>query len=275
MIKQKRDAMILFLSIPLALLAVWVSYSGIFVHGTYRQETVLYASQGIGQDWVNLFLVVPFLVLSAILAWKGSKTWQLLWSGALFYLAYSFAIYAFSVHFNGLFLGYCAVLGLSLYSLVYFSTTIDQIRYASGPRVPVLNRLIAGYFFGIAGLFALLWLAEVVPASLAGNTPASVRAAGLLTNPVHVLDLAICLPGLVLVGILLLRGLKSGLIWTPALLIFIIAMAAAIVGMTLVMAEKGLDLDIFLLGVFVAVAVVSVVVLVQFLRQWKFSNAAV
>jgi hypothetical protein len=122
-------------------------------------------------------------------------------------------------------------------------------------------------------LFALLWLAEVVPSLLEGNTPASVRAAGLLTNPVHVLDLAIALPGLVLVGVLLLRGLKAGLIWAPALLVFIIAMAAAIVGMTLVMVQKGLDLDIFLLGVFLALAVVSVVFLVQFLRQWKFSTA--
>ncbi len=51
-------------------------------------------------------------------------------------------------------------------------------------------------------------------------------------------------------------------------------MAADIVGMTVAMVQKGLEVDIFLLGVFVALGTVSVVLVVQFLRLWKFTTAA-
>ncbi len=42
--KQKSDSLILFLTIPLALAAAWVSSCGAFLHGTYRAESLLYAS---------------------------------------------------------------------------------------------------------------------------------------------------------------------------------------------------------------------------------------
>jgi hypothetical protein len=54
-------------------------------------------------------------------------------------------------------------------------------------------------------LFALIWLSEIVPALFRGAPPPSVVEAGLLTNPVHVLDLSLLLPGLLFSGISLLR----------------------------------------------------------------------
>ena len=42
----------------------------------------------------------------------------------------------------------------------------------------------------------MLWLSELIPASLSGEVPKSVTDAGLWVNPIHVLDLAVLLPGL-------------------------------------------------------------------------------
>jgi len=270
--KPIKEPTILLISVPLALLTAWVSGAGVFIASTYQRETPGYAAQGIGQDAVNLFLVVPFLVLSAFGAWRGSKAWLLAWGGSLFYLAYSYAIYAFALHFNSLFLGYCAVLGLSVYGLIFCSTRVNRVGFVPGLRASLLNTVVAVYFFVIAALFAFLWLGEILPAVFSGTTPASIVASGLLTNPVHVLDLSVCLPAFVLVGVLLLKGQKAGVAWAPAVLVFSIAMAAAIAGMTVVMDQKGLPSDPLVFGIFVGVAGISAVLLVLFFRFHKFHS---
>jgi hypothetical protein len=59
--------------------------------------------------------------------------------GILVYSVYSYAIYAFDVRFNALFLVYVAVLGLSIYALIGGLTAVDPVRVkaAFGQRVPV------------------------------------------------------------------------------------------------------------------------------------------
>jgi hypothetical protein len=73
-------------------------------------------------------------------------------------------------------------------------------------------------------LFFLLWLADIIPAILQSTTPPSLVTAGLVTNPVHVLDLAIFLPGVFIVGLLLRRQHPLGLLLAPVLLVFFVLM---------------------------------------------------
>lgn len=45
----------------------------------------------------------------------------------------------------------------------------------------------------VSGGFALLWLSEDVPAIIDGSASHALSTSGLLTNPVHVLDLGLFL----------------------------------------------------------------------------------
>lgn len=82
----------------------------------------------------------------------------------------------------------------------------------------------AGWFQIIAaGLIALLWLRDVVGAMIAGRTPSSAAELGLPSNPVHVLDLALFLPAVMVSGVLLLRRQPLGYRTTPAALVFVVA----------------------------------------------------
>jgi hypothetical protein len=63
----------------------------------------------------------------------------------------------------------------------------------------------AWFLIGVATLFALLWLSEIVPNLLAGDPSRSARDWNVPTNPVHVLDLAFFLPAVIISGVLLLR----------------------------------------------------------------------
>jgi hypothetical protein len=101
----------LALSIPIAFLALGSSLAGVVADETYAKETENWAGQAVGQDIANL-IAYPVMVLLAFAAKRGSLRAYLAWTGVVAYSAYTFAIYAFSLHFGRLFLVYVAVFGL-------------------------------------------------------------------------------------------------------------------------------------------------------------------
>jgi hypothetical protein len=195
--------------VPLAGLVALVSAAGLLVPGLYRGPEG-WIVQARAQDLVDLIVVLPVLLASAWFAARGSRRAWLIWLGTLSYLVYAFAIYAFAVPQNRLFLGYVWAFGLSLWSLVGGAALTDWAGLAAGfsGRAPV--RVVAGFLLLLAGLFYLLWLAEELPAALSGQVPASVAELELLTNPVHVLDLAVMLPAMAMAGYLLARRRPLG-----------------------------------------------------------------
>ncbi len=178
----------LWLSVPIATLAIAASFSGIFVGSVYARETENFAAQGVGQDIANL-IAYPALLLLAWAASRGSVRAYLGWLGVLVYSVYAYAIYAFDVRFNALFLVYVAVLGLSIYALVGGLAAIDPVRVkeAFGPGTPVRSTWVVLVILGV--MFYIQWLSEDLPAILGGKTPQSLLDAGLPTSPVHVLDM--------------------------------------------------------------------------------------
>lgn len=212
-----------------ALVAI-AALAGIAAPATYARETPLWRAQGIDQDWANLVVDVPWLVVSSWLVLRGSRRGQLLLAGALVYTAYTYAIYAFDVHFNALFLIYCAALGASAYALVALAPALRDAATWFGDGVP--RRLAAGLALASAVVFASLWLSQIVPALVQGTAPVDVDAAGLMTNPAHVLDLALVLPAMFAGGWSLWHRRPLGYAVVPVLLGFTVLMGAAIVAMS-------------------------------------------
>jgi hypothetical protein len=73
----------------------------------------------------------------------------------------------------------------------------------------------------VAALFALTWLADIVPDTPAGEPSTSTEKAGLVTNPVQVLDLGLLLPAVCAIGFELRRDSARALALTPAALTFL------------------------------------------------------
>jgi hypothetical protein len=252
---------------PLAALVAVASLGGIVLPATYASETASWAAQGVGQDWVNLAVAVPWLSLSGLFALRGSRRALLLLAGALAYLVYSFLIYALAVHFNSLFLVYCAVLGLSFFSLTSIGLELHDKNPSSWYREGVPVRLAGGLLITIGLLFASLWLREVLPALAQGTVPVTIVEAGLFTNPVHVLDLSICLPALLIAGVSILRRRGLGYVLAPVLLGFGVLMAIAIAGMILLLSRRGLPVGLAVPSFLGVLALACTAVLVSFLRH--------
>ena len=188
-----------------AVLAASASAAGLTAADrVYGRETLVLSDEATAQDIVTLLLLAPLLALLAVWARRGSLRAFLCLPGALAFAVYNYAIYALSVHFGPLFLIWVAVLGLSTFALVGTLATANlstiKQRFA-GRALPVP----AWFLIVVAMFFALLWLSEIVPDVLTGGPSRSASKWDVPTNPVHVLDLAIFLPGVITSGILLRR----------------------------------------------------------------------
>ncbi len=258
--ENKHGKIILILSLLLLIFLIIASYSGIFIAETYARNTKSFAVQGIGQDIVNFFIIAPLLFISSILYYKGNKKAMFIWAGLLSYVIYTYVIYCFAQPFNFLFLVYCTILGLSFYSFLYFllNMTDNPIKDWYKNEIPI--KMISIFFIIIAILFYFVWLSEIIPALINNEIPQSVIDNGVITNPVHVLDLTIFLPALLITAILLLKDNKYGYLLAPILLIFIILMSLAIIGMVIVMLLKDVETDIGLAAIFIMINVMSIII---------------
>ncbi len=250
---------------PLAALAIAAaSLVGLLGASTYAHETASNAAQAVGQDWFDLIALAPVLVIAWAWARRDPRRAPLVLGGALVFTLYTFAIYAFSVHFNALFLVYCAVLGLSSFSLA--GVLARLVAEPPPDEPPVRERAAGGFLIAVGALFGALWLAEIVPALVAGRTPASVVMAGTPTNPVHVLDLSIVLPAFVMVGVALIRARPIGRVLGPILASFAVLMGLSIATLMAVMRIRGEAADLTVASAMVVVAIGSAVVLVHLVR---------
>ena len=263
---------IIALSLPLSILIILVSYVGLFTPDFYSKETLNWQAQSTGQDFIDLFLITPCLLITAFPAFRNNKTAFKLWGGVMLYLTYTFVIYCFEVHFNKLFIFYCLALGLSFYSFVYFLFT----KIKKPVEDWVLNKTIAKitgiYFLIISGIFFFLWLSEIIPAIIRDKIPKSVVESGLFTNAVQVIDLSVFLPGIFITGVFLLRKKTLGYLFTPALLVFFILMDITIGVLVVIMKMKNIETDLAVAIVMSVLALISLLLLILNLKKLKTNN---
>jgi hypothetical protein len=215
----------------------------------------------VGQDGVTLVLGIPLLVISVWLTGRGSTSGLLVWSGALFYFAYSYYFYVVG-GFNALFLLYIAIVSASLYGLLSLLFAIDReaIRGRFGSGAP--RRPIGGFFVGISLLFALMWGGMIFSNAVAGTRPDEVL------RSVVIIDCTVLLPLLFFGGLRLWRGeawgyVLGGLLLTKlALTGFTLAFTTAL---GTLWAGKIGGFDAFLFVVFTLMAVGALLLIVPYM----------
>lgn len=254
---------------PLAALLAVASFAGLQSHAIYARETLNWRAQALGQDWVDLLLAVPWLVASAVAALRGSRTGVLLLAGGLAYSAYELMIYAFAVHYNALFLVYCAGLGISVWSFFGSVCSLPGAGARSWFTPPLPRRTAGSVLIAVGVLFALLWLAEILPALVRGTLPKSVEEAGVFTNPVQVIDLSVVLPAHIVAGVLLLRRHPLGAAAASVVLAFGVLMAASIAGMVVYMHASGVEPSLGVAWVMMGLSLGTGAVLVGLLRRLR------
>jgi hypothetical protein len=232
-----RDRVLVAAALALAGLVATVSLGGLGIADLYARETPNWRAQTIGQDWFDLVVLVPVLLACALGVLRHSRRALLLLGGALVFTVYTFLLYAFAVHFNRMFLAYCATLGIASYALAVLAARLADAPVTRWLAARPPMRAAGVYLAGTAAAFLFLWLVEDVPAVLRGTAPASHAEVGLPTNPVHVIDLSLVLPAMLVGGIAAYRRTRLGYVLAPILVAFSTMMSASIAALMLVMAE--------------------------------------
>ena len=227
------------LSFVAAALALGGSVVGLSVDRIYGGLTPAFLPQALAQDIANLLIATPALVISAILALRGSIRALMVWLGVLAFTVYNYVIYVFSIPFGALYPVWAAVLGLSLFALIGGATSLDSDAIAARFRSARAVRVAAWVTLVVAGLFVLIWLSEDVPALLTATTPKTAVEMDLPTNPVHALDYVFFLPAAIVCGIRLLKRRAFAYPAIVALLVFMVLTCMPILIMPFVQAVRG------------------------------------
>jgi hypothetical protein len=258
----------IWLTLAVAVLVLLASGAGLLLKSIYARETMPWTIQTYGQDITNLVSAVA-LFITAYLGNKGSVKAFLVWIGVLLALLYAYIIYAFALHFNSLFLVYVAIVGLSFYTLI--GSMIGLHASSLQPYISPNSRArpVSMFLLVLALLFYLLWLSQDIPALLTGKIPSTVTGNGLLTDPVHVLDLGLLLPAMIITSISLWRGKLLGFLLAVPLLVFSILTGIGILATFLIMNSQGMPTSLGVELFFVLIIVVSLVLSVLYLREVK------
>jgi hypothetical protein len=229
------------LAIGALVLAAMSSAAGLFVPDLYR-DTEAWIREAQATDLVTLLGAVPVLAGALWLARRGDGRGDLVAIGALGYLAYSYAIFAFTVVPNPLSLLYIAVLGLAGWSLVLRLGVSDQRSLADlSPRLP--RRTTSVFLLTVPILFGLLWLGDIVGTVSADGPTEVLVETGLPTNPIWALDLAFALPAVFYAGIRLMRSDARALATALPALAFLVLIGFAVLGVFVFDAVAGAAIE--------------------------------
>lgn len=244
-------------ALPLAAIA---AIAGLLVAGLYR-DTADGIRQARATDLVTLLVAVPALAIGLWRAYAGSVDGRVVAVAALGYLAYSYAIYAFSVVIAPMTPIHIAILGLATWSLVLTVFGLDEAGVDLASRFRFPRRTAGGFLIAVAGLFAMLWLSQIAGAITSGRLPAAVSDLGLPTSPVFSLDLAFAVPLIALAGTWLIRRDRRGPAATATGLAFLTILGLSILAIFAFEAAAGVAVEVPPIAIFGAVTATAAVLL--------------
>lgn len=199
-------------SLVIAFLAAIASAAG-FLYGTTLYPTSEMLLRYLPIDLFTFVVGLPLLLGSMWLARRRRLLGLLCWPGVLLYLLYIYVSYSIGVPFNVLFLVYVLLVALSAYTLIGLvaSTDAPAVRQRLAGAVP--ERVAGGILVGLAILFSLMNLANIVAAL---TSPAQGYQ---LEAPVWIADSAVVAPAWIIGGLLLWQRKPLGYVAGAGLLL--------------------------------------------------------
>ena len=201
---QTKTKIVLILSVLIAAFSALASAGGLFLKDVYRDNAFV-TTTWLGNDAVTLFLAVPILLVAMVFGSRGSWMATLVWLGAVDYMLYNYAFYLFGAAFNVFFLVYAALLGLSIFALIFGLVGLDEtiLSRQYSEKTPV--KWIGGYFLFVAISLSGVYLLQSIGFIVTGQIPAIVSISGHPTNMVFALDLTLLIPWLAVGAVWLMK----------------------------------------------------------------------
>ena len=184
------------------------------------------------------------LAIGLWFASRGSPRGRIVWLGSLAFMAYMWTHYAFVIAHNDFFLGYVALFGFSLFTLISGLVRTDPETFFERLHDTVTTRVYAGFLGVAAAGLASMWLFDIVPAVLAGEQPSAIAQLGPEAAHTYVLDLGILVPCLVIAAVWLWQKRPWGYVVAGVLLVYAALVAPALTAITVIDLAGGLEISL-------------------------------
>jgi hypothetical protein len=251
----RRLALVERLAALAGLVAGVASLAG-FVPGFYRDTHTLIA-QSNGQDAATIVFCLPLLAVGLVASSRGSTRGRIVVLGALMYLLYTYAVYAFVGLLGPSTILQIAIVGLSAWALLITlaapGALVDDADAAIGSTLA--RRTSAVFMLVVAALFAVAWLGQIAGAVTSGVRPQAFIDAGWPTSPIYTLDLAFVLPLMTVTGWFLIRHGRGAAALAGPLLVFMPILCLGVLTMSVFAAFDHQPFDIAMATIFVVIAV--------------------
>ncbi len=224
--------------------------------GLYARDSISCAAQARGQDVVTLVIGIPLLIIGTIVSRRGSLHGKMLQSGALAYMLYTYASYAYLCMYNALFLLYVALFGLSLFAFIIAVRSFGPTEVADALKKRYPRRFLGGYLIGMGVMLTLMWIARIVPSLLLKIAPMGIEH--YTTLVIQASDLGVVVPAAIVTGVLLLKRSALGATLGAVLFIKLVTMAMALFAMMLMMHLSGVKLALMEVIIFTILLVVGI-----------------
>ena len=261
-------------TIAIVVLSVVSTLLGLLRPDHYRDHPDVLAALAV-QDLTILLVGVPVLVVGLWFATRGSLRGYVVWLGAIAYMTYMWASIVFTVAWNEFFLGYVALFGLSLFTLVGGVVGVDEEAIYRAVHGRLSAVVYAVFLWVIAVGLALLWLGEFVPPVIEGSPPTIVEELGESSGVSAAIDLAVVVPAAVIAGVWLYRERPWGYVLGGVVLILGALLTPSITGMTVVLVLEGeITVSPVVIVLTMAPLVVAAVLAVRYLLAFDASRAS-
>lgn len=208
--------------------------------GIYHNMSSDVAVQGIGQDYITLFLGIPLLIVGLYFTRKDSLRGRFFLAGVSGYFLVTYLFYTVMAMYNELYIVYVSLIGLSFFTLsnILFTIPFNDLKEKFSGKTP--NKLSGIFLMVNALLIALLWLQVVVPPLLDGTIiPETVQH--YTTLIVQGMDLGLLLPLSVVSGLFFLKKRKIGYLMAPVYLVFLSLLMTALLAKIVAMSLTGVS----------------------------------
>ncbi len=231
--------------------------------GLYWFDTVSMAAQMQGNDFITLTVGLPLLIISTVLAFRGSLRGRLLLTGTLGFFLYTYMSMSMLTAYNNLFLVYVCLFGMSLYAFILSMLSFDLADLPAhfSPNLP--GKTMAGLMFLVGAFLTLAWLGRILPPLLQNSTPALENTTTLV---IQAMDLVLIVPLAVLSGILLLKRSAWGYLLGSVFILKSITMGLGVSAMGINMALKGVPDSLGILVPFLTITMVNIWLAVVLLK---------
>ncbi|XLS30672.1 hypothetical protein ACJD0Z_07550 [Flavobacteriaceae bacterium M23B6Z8] len=240
-----------------------ILFNDIYIDGAWIN------AQWMGQDVVTLFIAVPILLISRYKALtKNCYRWDLVLTGTLFYLVYTYSFYTLVAGLTFLYLFHLVIFSLALFLLlvsVYRLTQKERVWNLSGWMT--YNAVVVFFAF-MSIVLSILWISDII-SHLTISDFKSGTPDGKPPMIIYTLDLAIIIPLMIIAVMGNLKKHAYGIILSGVMLTMATIMGFSLSGMALSLYLHQLNTDTYLCILWLILALMGGIITILFMKNIK------